>query len=88
LRDIINAIYQHCLYEKKVKDEKKISDNVLDESLLVNLWTHILSTMGGSSVDINIARMTNITRFLARLLALLALGATIAGFIFAFLIKN
>jgi hypothetical protein len=83
LRDIINAIYQHCLYEKKAKDEKKIPDNVLDESLLVNLWTHILSTMGGSSVDINIARMTNITRFLARLLALLALGATIAGFIFA-----
>ena len=78
LRDMINAIYQHCLYEKKARDEKKKLtywdyepfENVLDEDILVKLWTHILDTMGGRTADIRIFKIMRAT-FLVALLAFL-----------------
>lgn len=81
-RDIINVIYQHCLYRKKAMDEKKRKfENLLDEDILVKLWTRIFHIMGGKSVDINIARISNITRFLAGFFALLVIVITIVRFI-------
>ena len=61
LRDIINAIYQYCLYAKKLEDEEKKSfENPLDERLLVNLWTHIIDNMGGRAIDVHLLRLTHI----------------------------
>lgn len=71
LRDIINAIYQCCLYEKQSVDKRPF-ENVLDENLLVKLWTHITDYMGGRSIDVHIIKLTHLAYFLA-LLALLAL---------------
>jgi hypothetical protein len=74
IRDIINTIYQYCLYEKKLIDENKgTRENRLDESVLVNLWDHIVSTMGGRPVDILIARIA----FLANILAIIAITLAI-----------
>jgi len=79
-RDIINAIYQHCLYEKKAKDENKKLidwkdgpfDNQLDETILVKLWTHILDTMGGTSAEIHAARIKSTQRFLTMVALIIA----------------
>ena len=83
LRDIINAIYQYCLYEKKAKDEKKKLidwkngpyDNQLDEDILTKLWEHALHAMGGRSTDLRVVRITNMTRLIA-LLAFLVSAAS------------
>lgn len=64
LRDIINAIYQYCLYEKKLKDGNGPFSNELDETLLVNLWKHIIDTMGGRTPDVYTARIASTTLFL------------------------
>jgi hypothetical protein len=64
LRDVINAIYQYCLYEKKSMDKRPFQ-NLLDESLLVNLWTYIIDRMGGKSIEVHIIRLTHVTYFLA-----------------------
>lgn len=70
-RDMINAIYQHCLYEKKLADIRGGTfENSIDENLLVNLWTHILDKMGGKTADIHDIRIAHISYFMA-LLALL-----------------
>ena len=90
LRDIINAIYQHCLYEKKAIDNKKKLidwkdgpfDNQLDETILVKLWTHILDTMGGERAEVRIARTTNWTRLIA-FLALIFSALTLIHRIFS-----
>jgi len=66
VRDVINAIYQYCLYEKKSMDASKNSfENVLDESLLTNLWTQIIDRMGGRTIEIHTIRLTHVTYFLA-----------------------
>ncbi len=66
IRDVINAIYQHCLYEKKIIDVKRGDfENKLDESNLVKLWEHMLDTMGGRPIDISFAKLTHISYFLA-----------------------
>lgn len=71
LRDTINAIYQYCLYEKKLKDGKGPFSNKLDESLLVNLWKHIIDTMGGRTPDVYTARIACTTLFLTILVIVL-----------------
>jgi hypothetical protein len=66
VRDIINAIYQYCLYEKKSMDVSKNSfKNVLDENLLANLWTQIVDRMGGRTIEVHTIRLTHVTYFLA-----------------------
>lgn len=81
LRDIINAIYQYCLYEKKLDDiEKGSFENRLDESLLVKLWKHAIDTMGGKTADVYMGRIGYATLFIAFLalaVAFLSLFATI-----------
>ncbi len=72
LRDMTNAIYQHCLYEKKLADIRAGTfDNKMDENLLVNLWTHILNTMGGRSTDVHNTKIAHTGYFVA-LMALVA----------------
>ena len=78
VRDIINAIYQHCLYEKKLRDEEKGTfENILDESILVKLWTHIINTMGGRHFDVLLSRIT----FAMYILTILAIIITVITFI-------
>ncbi|MGD2249337.1 MAG: hypothetical protein PVF58_13095 [Candidatus Methanofastidiosia archaeon] len=88
LRDIVNAIYQYCLYEKKAKDErKKLIDwkngpfeNIVDEDLLVNLWAYFLDTMGGRTTDIRIIKITSKTfliAFLTFLVSIITLVVTL-----------
>lgn len=81
-RDLINVIYQYCLYEKKLLDGEKDSEgninreNTLNEKLLVNLWEHILENMGGRTSDNYILRLTRaayIVAFIALILSLLPL---------------
>ena len=80
LRDIINAIYQHCLYAKKFKDEDEgIPENRLDESILVNLWTHIINTMGGRPVDTYLIWMT----YIMYILAIIAISISLFALILA-----
>lgn len=78
IRDIINAIYQHCLYEKKLEDSTKDItkyENVLDETLLVKLWEHLIDTMGGKTSEVHTARMTHLTYFLTLFNFLVAMVA-------------
>ena len=78
LRDIINAIYQYCLYEQKSMDvSRKFFENVLDESLQVKLWKHITDCMGGRSIDVHIARLTHATYFLAVLAIIISIVSLI-----------
>ena len=64
VRDVINTIYQYCLYERKSMDVRPF-ENVLDENLLANLWTQIVDRMGGRTIEVHIIRLTHITYFLA-----------------------
>jgi hypothetical protein len=88
LRDIINAIYQHCLYKKKEQDEKKKLidydkepfENVVSENLLVELWGHFINTMGGRSADVRIVRITTTTRLIAFLALLVAIVTLLRSF--------
>ncbi|MBH9967971.1 hypothetical protein [[Bacillus] enclensis] len=74
LKAMINSIYQYCLYEKKELNRKKeISD--IDETQLVHLWHHIIDTMGGRTLDKNIAKVSQtnfILAFGALLIAIVA----------------
>ncbi|MBU7016720.1 MAG: hypothetical protein HXS44_04380 [Theionarchaea archaeon] len=54
LRDTINAIYQYCLYEEKLRDGSGPFVNILDESIIIKLWEHTINTMGGRPVDIRV----------------------------------
>ncbi|MBU7045735.1 MAG: hypothetical protein HXS54_04805 [Theionarchaea archaeon] len=93
LRDIINAIYQYCLYEKKAKDEKKRLidwkngpyDNQLDEDILTKLWEHVLHAMGGRSADLRVVRITNMTRLIALLAFLVSASSLILTLILRYL---
>jgi hypothetical protein len=64
VRDVINAIYQYCLYEKKSMDKKPF-ENLLDESLLANLWTQLVDRMGGRTIEVHTIRLSHVTYFLA-----------------------
>ncbi len=71
MRNIINAIYQYCLYEKKLMDDKKgVFENRLDEKILVKLWEYLQSTMGGRNTDL-LARQLAYNCYLIAFLALL-----------------
>jgi hypothetical protein len=64
LKAIINSIYQYCLYEKKeLNRQKKI--NGISEDQLVHLWKHIIDTMGGRTLDKNIAKISETNYILA-----------------------
>ncbi len=85
LRDIINAIYQYALYEKKLLDDKKgTRGNKLDESILVDLWTHIINTMGGRSIDIYSTTIES-RRYI---LAIMAVGVPIGIFLLGMLLQQ
>jgi len=65
LRDIINSVYQYCLYTKKLDDSnsRKAQPNIqltrrLSEQQLVSLWEHIINNMGGRSTDANMTRIS------------------------------
>lgn len=96
LRDIINAIYQYCLYEKKAKDEKKKLidwmngpyDNRLDEDILTKLWEHVLHAMGGRSTDLRVVRITNMTRLIALLAFLVSASSLILTLILRYLSQS
>lgn len=83
LRDIINAIYQYCLYEKRSEGEDtNIFENTLDEKLLVKLWEHFINTMGGRAIDVYSTKITHRRYFLA----FLAIGVPIIIFIATYLL--
>lgn len=76
VRDVINTIYQYCLYERKSMDVRPF-ENVLDENLLANLWTQIVDRMGGRTIEVHIIRLTHITYFLALLAFILSIVSLI-----------
>ncbi|MEH6993445.1 hypothetical protein V7075_12090 [Neobacillus drentensis] len=72
LKAMINSIYQYCLYEKKeLNKHKRISD--IGEGQLVKLWHHIIDTMGGRTLDKNLAKVSH-TNYVVAVIAL-AIGA-------------
>ena len=77
LRDLINAIYLRCLYEKMSRDKKSGTfKNAINSDINVALMDYILDKMGGRTVDVHNVMMANITyilAFLALLVATLAL---------------
>lgn len=77
-RDLINATYEYALYQKKFEDaDNHLSfKNTLTEPILVNLYEHILDTMGGRANDKFIAKVTQTNYFIA-LLALIITTFTV-----------
>lgn len=74
LKAMINSIYQYCLYEKKeLNKQKKI--NEIGEGQLVKLWHHIIDTMGGRTLDKNIAKVSQTNYILAFAALLIAVVA-------------
>lgn len=59
-RDIVNLIYQYCLYEKKSMDKMPFK-NSLDENLLTNLWTQIGNRMGSRTIEAHTIRLNLLT---------------------------
>jgi hypothetical protein len=68
-RDIVNVIYQYCLYEKKSMDKLPFK-NVLDENLLANLWTQIVNRIGGRMIEAHTIRLNFLTILLIILTAI------------------
>ncbi|HEX2946826.1 MAG TPA: hypothetical protein VHT96_12810 [Clostridia bacterium] len=74
--DLIHAIYQYCLYYKKLDDLDSIRDivafdekeleehNRLDERLLTTLWTHITDSLGGKVSDNQMRKISRVLFFL------------------------
>lgn len=56
-------------------------ENKLNEDLLIALWEHILDTMGGRVADLNTARITQTTYYVA----VVALFTSVIGIIFTLL---
>lgn len=77
-RDIVNAIYQCCLYEKKSTDKRPFK-NLLDEKLLTSLWTQIVDTMGGRTIDVHIIKLTHVAYFLALVAIILSIISLIVS---------
>lgn len=75
VRDLINAIYQYGLYEKKLLDAKQKPENRMTEDNLVKLWEHILDTMGGRTNDKYMAKLTQTNYFVALLALIVALSS-------------
>jgi hypothetical protein len=66
IKAMINAIYQSCLYEiKEKRREEKELEIELSEDQLVNLWQHVIDTMGGRTLDKNIAKISQTNYFVA-----------------------
>ncbi|PLS17807.1 hypothetical protein CVD28_08895 [Bacillus sp. M6-12] len=81
---MINAIYQSCLYEIKDKRKMKNETTELSEDQLVKLWQHIIDTMGGRTLDKNIAKISQTNLIVAVAALLLGLIAIDAKKIFSF----
>jgi hypothetical protein len=62
-RDIINAIYQHGLYEMKEKQEK-----IIDEGLLIQLWDHMMDTLARTRSEVYLGWLTFILIILTAIL--------------------
>ena len=62
-RDIINAIYQHGLYEMKEKQEK-----IIDERLLIQLWDHMMDTLARTRSEVYLGWLTFILIILTAIL--------------------
>lgn len=76
LRDLINGIYQYCLYPVKLTKENGRGTYRIDEAILIRLWEHIVETTGGSTAQLIGARFNVqnlILAFLAMLASILAL---------------
>jgi hypothetical protein len=87
-RDIVNAIYHYCLYEKRPEGENtNIFENTLDENLLVKLWEHFLDTMGGRTADIRIVRITSTTLLIAFLAFMVSVFTLILTLIIKFFLN-
>jgi len=71
LRDLINGIYQYCLYPVKLEKEKGKDTYRIDETILIRLWEHIIETTGGSTAQIIGARF-NVQNLILAFVALLA----------------
>jgi len=76
LRDIINAIYLHCLYKKMSRDKKSgIFKNAIDSDINAQLMENTLDKMGGRTADVHNTMMSNIRYILALLALLVATSA-------------
>jgi hypothetical protein len=76
LKAMINAIYQYCLYKKKEKFKEAPNPNIeLGEDQLVQLWQYIIDTMGGKTLDKNIAKISETNYFVALAAFVIALVA-------------
>ncbi|MEQ9715167.1 MAG: hypothetical protein ACTSSP_12250 [Candidatus Asgardarchaeia archaeon] len=81
IRDIINGIYQHCLYVKKLQDkESNMFENKLNERILTDLWHHMEETMGGRTIDVHMMKLTHITYFLAVIATVISIISIILTF--------
>jgi len=79
---MINAVYQHCLYIKKLDDMNKDElSNEMDESILTDLWKHMEDTMGGRSFDVHITRLTHFSYFLALFAIIISILSITLSFI-------
>jgi hypothetical protein len=76
LRDIVNAIYQYCLYEQK-SITKKPFKNVLDENLLAKFWEQIFNRLGSRTIDIHTSRITFIAFWVAFSALIVSIGTLI-----------
>jgi hypothetical protein len=80
IRNVINAMYQYCLYAKRSTDERPFK-NVLDESLLIKLWEQIIARLGSRTIDIHTSRITYTTSRLARSALIVSIIALIISII-------
>jgi len=75
-RDLLNAIYQHCLYQWKLRDQhqkNRKTEHPLDEEILTRLWMHMIEKMGGRPIDVYTLQLSNTALILAILAIILAL---------------
>lgn len=93
--DLINAIYQHCLYSKKIDDcsdeeyrsisefteENLLKYNKIDEKHLTLLWTYAVETLGGKITDNQIHDISKENFYLAFLAFVLSIISIILSIV-------
>jgi len=93
--ELINAVYQHCLYNKKIEDcnqgyyskserfnvKKQEELNVLNESQLTFLWNKIVDLLGARSIEMQIYEVTKVNLVIAITALIISIFTVITRFI-------